>query len=131
MASPPKRLRNGAGDAVESESHDEGEGLEPVPRGGRGSARGGATRGVDLVQVAVDDIACVVREGVAKQGAREGAAGAGGAHRALSDAGSSPLPHALGDLSRLAQRSRTFGARASRNGVALPPRSGGRVAHPR
>ena len=80
----------GAGDAVESESHDEREGLEAVPGGSDGGARAGAARDVELVEVAVDDVARVVGEGKAEQGAREARRTKVRAHRALSDAGSSP-----------------------------------------
>ena len=83
----------GARDAVDHESHGEGEGLEPVPEGGRGGARGGAARDVELVEVALDGGAGVVGDGEAQQGTGEprGRGGcARGAHRTLSDAGSSP-----------------------------------------
>jgi len=53
-------------------------------------ALGGVPPAVQFVEVAVDGVARLVGNGVAEQGAREARGRGGGAHRALSDAGSSP-----------------------------------------
>ena len=114
---------DGASDAVQRESHGEGEGLEPVPEGGRGGARGGAARGVELVEVALDGRAGVVGDGEAQQGAGEPRGRGGGAHRALSDAGSSPC-HMRSAACRASRRARAPSASSVTQRRPLPPRSG-------
>ena len=62
-------------------------------------------RDVELVQVAVDAVAHLEGDGAAQEGAREARGRGSAAHRALSDAGSSPC-HMRSATCRASRRAR-------------------------